>query len=254
LLVAIDSSHEAMARFLVEHGADVNQSGAGRTPLHSAVQQKMPDLVKLLLDHKANPNVRTTKPMPFLSRYIFAQTGMDVNPVGATPLWLAADYGDLRSMRYLADAGADPSIATVDQTTPLMAAAGIDFIEGQDRYGRRWFQESTMPLQLAALEALKLCVELGGDVNGANANGLTPMHGAAYMGSNLIAQYLFDHGAKLDARNRLGQTPYFITQGVYQAGTFITRKETGDLLKKLGADTSISADKSVEEKARQNSR
>src|SRR5215469_609200 len=254
LLVAIDSGHEAMARFLVEHGADVNHSGAGRTPLHSAVQQKMPDLVKLLLEHKANPNIRTTKPMPFLSRYIFAQTGMDVNPVGATPFWLAADYGDVRSMRFLADVGADPSIPTVDQTTPLMAAAGVDFIEGQDRYGRRWFQESTMPLQLAALDALKLCVELGGDVNAANCNRLTPMPGAGYMGSNLIAQYLFDHGAKLDVRNRLGQTPYFITQGVYQAGTFITRKETGELLKNLGADTSIGADKTVEEKARQNSR
>lgn len=254
LLVAIDSGHEAMAKFLVGHGADVNQNGTGRTPLHSAVQQAMPDLVKLLLERGANPNVRTTKPMPFLSRFIFAQTGVDVNPLGATPFWLAADFGDVRSMRLLVAGGADPSISTTDKTTPLMAAAGVDFIEGQDRYGRRWFQDTTMPLQLASLEALKLCVELGGDVNAVNANGQTAMHGAAYMGSNLIAQFLFDHRAKLDARNKLGQTPYYITQGVYQAGSFIIRKETGELLKKLGADTSLDLDKGREAEARQGGR
>ena len=93
-----------------------------------------------------------------------------------------------------------------------------------------------MPLQLAALEAVKVARDLGGDVNGANADRLTPLHGAAYMGSNLLTQFLFDHGASLDVRNRRGWTPYFITQGIYIGGTFIARKETGELLRKLGAD------------------
>ena len=46
----------------------------------------------------------------------------------------------------------------------------------------------------------------------------------------------------LDVQNKLGQTPYYITQGVYQAGSFITRKETGDLLRKLGANTQLGAE------------
>ena len=117
-----------------------------------------------------------------------------------------------------------------------MAAAAVDFVEGQDRYGRRWYQHTTMPLQLAALEAVKLALELGNNVNAADNDGLTAMHGAAYMGSNLLVQYLFDHGARLDVRNRRGWTPYFITQGIYIAGTFIDRKDTGQLLLKLGAD------------------
>jgi ankyrin repeat protein len=242
LLVAIDSHHEAMARFLVEHGADVNQHGAGRTPVHSAVQQKMPELVKILLVHKADPNARLEKTMPLLSRYIGQQAGVDTNPLGATPFWLAAEYGDASMMRILVAGGADPKLNTKDNTTALMAAAGVDFIEGQDRYGRRWFQPTTMPLQLAALEAVKLCIELSIDVNATNGNGQAAMHGAAYMGSNVIAQYLFDHGAKLNVQNKLGQTPYYITQGVYQAGSFIIRKETGDLLKKLGANTSLGAE------------
>lgn len=239
LLVAIDSGHEAMARFLLERGADPNQQGAGRTPLHSAVQEGMPDLVKALLERGANPNARLDKPMRLLSRILTALTGLDVSPLGATPFWLAADYGDTRIMRILADGGADPLLATRDRTTPLMAAAEVDYIEGQDKYGRRWYRDDTLPLQRAALDAVKIAVELGGDVNAVNAVGQTALHGAAYMGSNPLVQYLADHGAKLDVRNQRGQTPFFITQGLYVAGTFITRKETGDLLRSLGADTSL---------------
>ena len=242
LLVAIDSHHESMAHFLMDHGADVNQHGAGRTPLHSAVQQAMPELVKALLAHGADPNARLERLMPLLSRYIGQQAGMDTNPLGATPFWLAAEYGDAPMMRILAADGANPLLTTKDNTTALMAAAGVDFIEGQDRYGRRWFQPTTMPLQLGALEAVKVCIGSGIDVNALNANGQRAMHGAAYMGSNIIAQYLFEHGAKLDVQNKLGQTPFYITQGVYQAGSFIIRKETGELLRQLGANTQLGAE------------
>jgi ankyrin repeat protein len=241
LLVAIDSGHEAMARFLIENGADVNQHGAGRTPLHSAVQRQMPQLVTLLLAKGANINTRLEKPLPLLSRYIGQQAGVDTNPVGATPFWLAADFGDAPMMQLLVDHGADPLLMANDKTTPLMAAAGVDFIEGQDRYGRRWFQATTMPLQQAAIEAVKLALSLGNDVNAVNVNGQTALHGAAYMGSTLLIQYLVEHGAKLDVTNKLGQTPYYITQGVYQAGSFFVRKDAGELLRKLGADVTIGA-------------
>ncbi len=44
------------------------------------------------------------------------------------------------------------------------------------------------------------------------------------MGSTMLIQYLAAHGAKLDLTNRLGQNPYYITQGVYQAGSFFVRQ------------------------------
>lgn len=88
LLVSIDNGHEAMARFLVENGADVKQHDAGRTPLHSAVQRETPELATLLLTKGADPNAKLERPMPLLSRYIGQQAGVDTNPIGATPFWL----------------------------------------------------------------------------------------------------------------------------------------------------------------------
>jgi ankyrin repeat protein len=133
LLVAIDSQHEAMARFLLDRGANPNLHGAGRTALHSAVQQAMPELVKALLARGADPNARLTRPMPLLSRFILQAHGLEVSTIGATPFWLAASYGDVRTMRILVEGGADPLARSSDNTTPLMVAAGVDFVEGQDK-------------------------------------------------------------------------------------------------------------------------
>ena len=242
LLVAIDSGHQEMARFLIGKGADVNQHGAGRVPLHAAVQQQLLEIAQLLLERGANPDSRLEKPLPRLSRAILQDAGVDTNVVGATPFWLAADFGDVQMMRLLVKHGADPLLTTVDKTTPLMAASCVDFVDGQDRYGRRLIQPTNMPLQLAAIEASKLALELGNGINATNDNGLTAMHGAAYTGSTILIQFLFDHGAKLNHANKLGQTPYYITQGVYQSGSYYTRPEAGELLRKLGADVTIGAE------------
>jgi hypothetical protein len=68
------------------------------------------------------------------------------------------------------------------------------------------------------------------------------LHGAAYFGSTLLVQYLVDRGANINAQNIWGQTPYLITRGLYLAGSFIIRKDAGDLLAKLGADTKLGMD------------
>ena len=44
-------------------------------------------------------------------------------------------------------------------------------------------------------------------------DGLTALHGAAYVGANEIIQFLVDKGAKLDVRNMWGQTPLDIAEG-----------------------------------------
>ena len=242
LMVAIDSGHSEMALFLLGHGADPAHSGAGRTPLHSAVQQAMPDVVRALLARGADPNARLERRLPFLSRYINLDNGLAPTTIGATPFWLASSYADIESMRALVKGGADPTLPSGDGTTPLMVAAGTDFVEGQDKYGRRSFGDTTH-LQEAALEAVRYCLELGNDINGVNDNGQTALHGAVYFGGTILVPFLIDRGADIDAINHRGQTPWMIAaQGEYRAGSFYTHEETGDVLEGLGADMTLGHD------------
>ena len=241
--LAAHDVQRTMAKFLIDQGADVNASGGGRTALHSAVQRKMPDLVRALLAKGANANARLERRLPSVSRDVGLQNGLDVNTLGATPFWLAAGFGDAETMRVLLAGGADPSLVSKDGTSALMVAAGIDFVDGQDKYGVRTFDEDITPLVTKARDAVLLCLEAGLDVKAANDNGQTALFGAVYLGSPMLVQLLVDRGAPINIRNRRGQTPWLVAaRGEYRAGSFFVKKEAGDRLEALGADKSLGAD------------
>ena len=243
LLVAIDSGHAAMAHFLLARGADPNHDGAGRTPLHAAVQRQMPEVVRALLEAGADPDVRLETSLPLVSRRITQDNGLTPATAGSTPFLLAASFGDVESMRILVEGGADPFLTTDDNTTALMVAAGADYVEGQDKYGVRSYPAYYETLQQRAFEATKYCLELGLDINAVNDAGQTPLHGAVYMGGTLIAPYLVEQGAEMDVINLRGQTPWMVAaQGEYRAGSFYRHEETGDVLEALGADTTLGFD------------
>jgi hypothetical protein len=180
--------------------------------------------VKALLVHKVNPNVQIQKPV---------RLGGTTNAalVGATPLILAAASPDAEVMRLLVKAGADAKITTKQKMTPLMAAAGLS--RGQDY---------TPQDKVIALEAARIAVELGNDVNAATEDGLTAMHGAASNGADGVVQLLASKGAKLDVRDKYQQTPLSIATGIRlpwipygdELGEII-QPSTRDLLLKLGA-------------------
>ncbi|HEY6509405.1 MAG TPA: ankyrin repeat domain-containing protein, partial [Vicinamibacterales bacterium] len=122
--------------------------------------------------------------------------------------------------------GADPNLATPAGTTPLMAAAGVNWVVAQT------YTESPK----ARLDAVMLCLELGGDVNAANSMGLTALLGAANRGSNDIIELLVARGARLDVKDKEGRTPLRWAEGVFLAAVGAERKPaTIALLEKLGA-------------------
>ena len=245
LLLASASGQEAFAIFLLEKGANPNaRDQSGATALHYAVlkgitalngvvlanyvshfyRPNMLELVKALLAHGANPNVRLVK-----TPSVGGRSGK--TPVGATPFLLAAATPDVAIMRILAAGGADPLLATKANLTPLMAATGVNRA-----------QDLTDEEKREALEAVKLAAELGNDVNAANEDRLTAMHGAASNGADPIVQFLADRGAKLDVKDKYQQTPLSVASGVRlpwipygdELGEII-RKSTAELLLKLGA-------------------
>ena len=97
----------------------------------------------------------------------------------------AALSADVPLMRLLLRSGADPNITTFNGTTALMAAAGVNWVI------RQTYSESPETW----LEAVKLCLELGADVNAVNAMGLAAVHGAANRGSDDIIELLARQGA-----------------------------------------------------------
>jgi hypothetical protein len=84
------------------------------------------------------------------------------------------------------------------------------------------------------IEAVKLCLELGLDVNATNQMGLAAVHGAANRGSDDIIELLAKHGAKLDVADKEGRTPFAWAEGVFLAtNSPVAKPSTIALLKKL---------------------
>lgn len=57
------------------------------------------------------------------------------------------------------------------------------------------------------LDGLRALIEAGADVTEADAEGLTPLHSAAFGGHVPALEYLLEHGARLNVRDQYGFTP-----------------------------------------------
>jgi ankyrin repeat protein len=147
-----------------------------------------------------------------------------VDLTGQTPFLRAAAAGDLAVMKMLLEHGADPNLATNGGTTPLMVAAGVNWAVG----------ETYTEGPAALLEAVKLTVELGNDVNAVNSMGIAAIHGAANRGANDVIEYLAANGARLDIADEQGRTPLDWAAGVFLATHPPVRKpDTIVLLERL---------------------
>jgi ankyrin repeat protein len=177
-------------------------------------------VIKALIAHGADVNGRNTDMEPRWSGARYRR-----RLVGATAFLSAAKVADLEVMRLLRQNGADPTINTGVNITPLMAAAGIAWASNQERAS-----------EAQVLDAVKWLVEeLGADVNFVADTGETAMHAAAYRGANTVVQYLFDKGAKLDVADKSGRTPLTVAEGVEYGNSFAAQPHTAELLRKLGA-------------------
>ena len=223
LLLAIENGHFELAVALLEAGADPNDERTGYTPLHTITWVRKPKNS----DFGSDP---APEGSGNLSSLQFVRTlvamGADVNAglangksqpprinlKGATPFLFAADKADVPLMKVLLELGADPFLPNGENTTALMAAAGLG---------------TTAPLEEAgteeeAFEATKLLLDLGADINAVDDNGETAMHGAAYGSFPTVIQLLADNRADPDLwkrPNKHGWTPLYIAEG-YRPGNF----------------------------------
>jgi len=81
---------------------------------------------------------------------------------------------------------------------------------------------------------VKLCYELGMDVNAKNSMGLTAAMGAANRGSDAIIEFLVSKGARLDPKDNVGRTAYNWAEGVFLAThAAVPKPNTMTLIQKL---------------------
>lgn len=276
--MAVVNAYFELAAMLVDKGANPNAPDPRGSALHTLAWLRKPgadgaagvgntphgppvplgkvtsfELAKKLLDHGADPNIRIT----WAEKTFEKEGGTAKNPpniqlgrhflsyVGATPFYVAAQTGDAPFMRLLAEHGADPKLPTVQGITPLMAASGLGYWEGETP------GPFTGCTEAERLEAVKFALELGNDVN-AQADfgdykmegtpeytllyyplnmdaltgkvlgdprwsGSTALIGGIISGQASIVQFLIDHGARVDAKTRLGWTPLMVAEGVFFA-------------------------------------
>jgi ankyrin len=224
LVLASLSGHGNVAMLLLNKDANPNAANAGYAALDAAVLRGDAELVKALLAYGANPNSLITKGTAITREG--EDWALPMPLVGATPFFLAGKFLETGIMRDLAKAGADPQLGTKDGTTPLMAVAGIGWGGGVDRRGRdtSGAADPVIHDEKFALEAAKLALDLGADVNAANDAGDTALHGAAAKGYEDVVRLLVSKGAFPEAKNKRGRTPLAVA-----------KKNTADVLRQLGA-------------------
>jgi uncharacterized protein len=221
LLLAVQNGHFELAIALVDAGADPNDVQTGFTPLHAISSVRKPDssdvsdpatpagsgrltslqFVREIVKRGAKVNLRLDKGTPKVP-----QTSSRIDSEGATPFLFAADRSDVPLMKLLLELGADPLLPNFTNTTPLMAAAGLGTTEPLEEAGE----------EVEAVEAVKMLLDLGADINAIDNNGDTPMHGAAYGAYPTVVKLLAERGADPQIwkeKNKFGRTPLFIAEG-----------------------------------------
>lgn len=286
--MSVINAQYATTLFLLDNGANPNAADPRGSVLHSLAWMRVPganpsagaggspvgppqsqdnvdtlDVARALLKHGADPNRR----IAWREQRYDRNTGQQKLPqdipigrryitfLGASPFYVAAQNGDPEYMKVLADGGADPTLASDQNITPLMAAAGIGYWDGESPGPHA----GPVP-ESQRLEAVKLAIALGNDINAhadfgdyqmdgtgedlllnypANLDkltdkfhgdirwtGCTALHGAVVSGQLAIVRYLVEHGAQIDATNRLGWTPVMLADGIFVSNT---KKEFPDI-------------------------
>jgi ankyrin repeat protein len=236
-LLATANAHFELAAWLLDQGVDANTAPRGWTAVHQVSWvRKMGiagsndpappgsgdmtslEFVRKLVARGADVNARATKR---------PQMGLTtLNAIGATPLLLAARTADFELMRLLAGLGADPTLVNEDKTTLLLVAAGV----GTQNPGE---DPGTEP---EVLEAVKVALELGNDLNAVDNNGETVMHGAALKHAPSVVRYLAERGARMDLWNRpnkRGWTPLRIAEGVQRGMNIISSPVTAEAIREV---------------------
>lgn len=242
---ANDQLYEACAEGYVDRVQQLILRGAGvdgkkgRTPLWIAVRNGRAAIVQLLLDNKAEIDIKGKDGFTpllyavYYGNYAIVETllqdsrgsqQLETETGGYTPLRLAIAKGQKRVMELLLERGASMDAVYTDGYTPLSIAAyygnhaivetllqdpGVSqHLEAKQRLGRT-------PLALAASEGheevLRLLLTHGASLDTIDNKGDNPLTVAVWKGYDNIVQILLEQGPYLlESKGYQGETPLMV--------------------------------------------
>jgi ankyrin repeat protein len=186
---AVFGAQEAAVKFLLERGADPNIRCEGdyAFPLHFAAEKQHFPIIRLLIEHRADPNGEG-----------------DYHELGVMGWATAWDYiqANREIVDYLTAHGARHNIFSavamgeVETLRKLVAQAPADLERRMDLASKRRF-----PLHLAVVkkqrESLIALLDLGANIEALDEAGFTPLDQAALRGETALAQLLLERGAEV---------------------------------------------------------
>ena len=167
---------QILGRTYLEMGADVDRAvGLNESPLHIAAANSSTNMLRLLLDRGANPELRDTS--------------------GHTALQQACKAGAMDVATLLLQKGADPESSR--NQPPCSVRGGLS--------------SNQTPLHLAATyghsNVVQALLEAGSNIKAsAGDSNCTALHFAVEYGSEDVVRYLMDWGADVEAENSLSET------------------------------------------------
>jgi uncharacterized protein len=261
LVLSLENLHFDFAALLIGAGADVNKWDVrGRSPLYMAADMStvpesfrydLPstdattgaDVVRMLLEAGANPNLQLKRKPPYRER-VMDRGGDMILHVGATPLLRAAKAADVEVVKLLLEHGALVDLPNAYGVTPFLAAAGYG---NNDRSTRGLHRDPEK-----VLETMRILMTAGADIHARSlgepkgvprpsrhydavmgqrgrhmyADRQVPSeiavahrnaaHAAAMRGLNFVLQFLADNGVALDLKDADGHTPLDLAKGNYE--------------------------------------
>ena len=175
LVAAVHEDDINAARQAIAEGADVNyEDEDGDTPLMTASWLGQLDMVKLLLEHKANPNHWAH---------------------GENPFQRAAAGGRRNVYEYLKNIVSDEVRKSADEK--LLQRGELQRSRTSDPNVDDFIYEAAQ----GHMEQVEVALSAGADVNAFNSKGRTALHYAALYGHLPLVQMLLGNGANVDLRS-----------------------------------------------------
>jgi ankyrin repeat protein len=248
LVLALMNGEFDVAGALIDAGIDISiADNVGRTALYAAVDaHTMPssnrpapkeadstlssiEIIQKLLAGGANVNAALRAALPYRTK--LDRGGDGVLGAGTTPLLRAAKAGDTPVIKLLLEKGSNPKAATRNGVNGIMMAANVATRE-EDMTGRNKTQKD-------AIETITLLLAAGTDINGADNQGRSSVHGAALWGLTDVIKFLHKSGANLNAPDKRGYTALDYARGL--AGGFgfggsasVVHEDTAKAIEELG--------------------